>query len=106
MDASEPDLKKKPKESNPSLLEDVILGFEQRHQTNNELALQQLELAQARDRREAQAEAQQVEAAAKEWKLKLWQQYEQWSSLSNPLFQRKAEKLGRELSAEEGIEFD
>ena len=105
-DGSGADVKKQPKDLGVSLVEDTLWAFEKRHQSQTELKVHELELAQAGDRREAEAEARRLEIEAEECRLKLWKQYEEWSNSSNLLFQRKAQKLGRELAAEEGLEFD
>ena len=99
-------MKKQPKDSGVGLVKDALRAFEKRHQSQTELKVHELELAQARDRREAEAEARWLEIEAEECKLKLWKQNEEWSNSSNPLLQWKAQKLGRELAAEEGLEFD
>jgi len=105
-DGSGADVKKQPKDSGVGLVKDALRAFEKRHQSQTELKVHELELAQARDRREAEAEARWLEIEAEECKLKLCKQYEEWSNSSNLLLQRKAQKLGRELAAEEGLEFD
>ena len=68
-----------------------------------EVQLRQLELTEACERREIEAEARRVELAEEDRKLWLWKQYEEWSNSPNLLLQKKAEKLGKQLVAEEGI---
>ena len=56
-DGSGADVKKPPKDSGLGLVKDALQAFEKRHQSQTELKVCELELAQAHDRREAEAEA-------------------------------------------------
>jgi len=80
-------------------IQDALRDLNEHHVAQTNLSAQQLALAEACERREA-------EKMDEEHKLKLWKQYEDWVDSPQLLLRKKAEKLGRELEEEEGFSMD
>ena len=106
-DRSGADVKKPPKDSGLGLVKDALQAFEKRHQSQTELKVHELELAQARDRREAEAEARWLEFI-RSWgmqaeALEAVRRMKQFIKLA---FAEEGTETGRVLVAEESLQFD
>lgn len=90
----------------PSPLERAVAAAEKRGVESAKIANETLELAKAKDKREAELVDRQKKREDEELKMKQWSQAEEWSRSANKLIRTKGEQMLETLAKADGIQIE